>query len=350
MKILNTLILVLLAHNCFSQDTLFLDSNWGKTNRNNAKFFRIDIKENNKWTRTDYFFDSKRIQMKGTYLSIEPEIEDGYFERYHSNGQIKQKGNYANGKEIGEHLWYNSNGGLDAKENYKDGLLNGDYEEYYPNGKLMDKSSFQNGKQHGWTVYYREDGSKHSEGSFKNGKRDGDWKYFDNKGNIEGTTNFKTEYTIPEGDIFIELPTDDWSLFSHTNDKLIQYIFKREEVTDSLGRSIIPAIMLYVEDAKGYKQDLVFYSINKRMAFKNKGIVVDSILSPDKENYPLALKNSLIILTSYSDKGFDHILFMIHIITKSDKGIQLYMDMTKEIAPKYEEEFWNTIRSLKEIK
>ena len=58
----------------------------------------------------------------------------------------------------------------------------------------------------------------------------------------------------------------------------------------------------------------------------------------------------MLITASYSDKGLDHIFYMVYIITKDDKGIQLYMDMTKDIAYKYEKEFWTTLQSIKELK
>jgi hypothetical protein len=58
----------------------------------------------------------------------------------------------------------------------------------------------------------------------------------------------------------------------------------------------------------------------------------------------------MLITASYSDKGLGHILYMVYIITKEDKGIQLYMDMTKDIADKYEQEFWTTLQSIKELK
>jgi antitoxin component YwqK of YwqJK toxin-antitoxin module len=343
------LFLTFIAQICLGQDTIFFDAKWKPSTRENSEFLRIDRKTDGKWTRNDYFSKTMQLQMKGSYSSLDPEIEDGYFEWFHSNSKLKHKGNYEQGKEVGVHLWFNPNGNLEAKETYKNGLLNGDYEEYYPNGKLMDKSSFIDGKQDGWTVYFRETGSKQSEGNFKNGHRDGEWKFFTEKGDLDGTTIFKIEYEIPEAKLFIQLPNDEWSLTNKSDNGLIQYIFKRNEITDSLGRTIIPAIMLYIEDAKKFDQDLVQYSITKRMAFKSVRLKVDSIMTPSHKNYPIPFKNSLITLTSYSDKGFDHILFMIHIITKENKGIQLYMDMTKELVPEYEQEFWTTLKSLKEL-
>jgi antitoxin component YwqK of YwqJK toxin-antitoxin module len=352
MKAFLLLILTVSCCLCFGQDTLFFDNGWKPTTKMYAEFFRIDKKENGKWTRMDYFYKTKQLQMKGTYTSLIPEVEDGYFEWYHANGKLKHKGNYANGKHVGEHLWYNDNGNLEAKENYKEGKLDGTYEEYYPDNKLIVKTTFASGLQNGWTIYYREDGIKHSEGNFKNGNRNGEWKYYDENGNIENTTIFKIDYEIKEAKMFLQLPNDEWFLADNSNNKgLTQYIFKRNEIIDSNGRTIVPAIMLYIEDAKDYKQDLMVYSLQKRLAFSKMNIQINKILTPNDNDFPFSFfENAIFITASYSDKGFDHIFYMVHIINKEDKGIQLYMDMTKDIADEYEKEFWITLQSIKKAK
>jgi hypothetical protein len=51
---------------------------------------------------------------------------------------------------------------------------------------------------------------------------------------------------------------------------------------------------------------------------------------------------------SYTQNGIDHIFYMAHIIDKHDQGIQLYLDMTKDLGDQYEEEFLTTIRSIKD--
>lgn len=352
MKISINLLFLIISFNCFGQEPIFFDKDWKPTTSANAEFYRIEKKEGTKWLRTDYYFKTKQLQMKGIYSSLNPAKEDGYFEWYHSNGKLKHKGNYENGKSIGEHLWYGYNGNLEAIENYKNGKLDGVYEEYHPNGKLMDKSSFVEGLQNGWSIYCREDGTKQSEGNFKLGNRDGDWKYYDEKGKLKGTTIFKIDYEIKEAKMFLTLPNDEWSLADKSNKGITQYIFKRNEINDPNGLAIVPSILLYIEDAKNYNQDLVLYSLQKRLAFAKRNIRIGNkiLLSSDKEFPFTSFKNAMLITSSYSDKGIDHILYMIYIITKDDKGIQLYMDMTKNIADKYEREFWTTLQSIKELK
>lgn len=159
----------------------------------------------------------------------------------------------------------------------------------------------------------------------------------------------KTDVIISEANIFMQLPNSEWNLASKTEGEFARYIFKRTAIEDSEGREIVAAIMVFVEDASEYNQDVTNYSIVKRMQFQGKGIIVDKILVHEDEEYPLSYKNAYITMCSYADNGLEHILYMIHIIDKNNKGIQIYLDMTKDLVEKYEKEFWTTIKSIKEI-
>lgn len=349
MRAIPIFILSFVCQLAYSQDTLFLDTSWRPSSRINAAYFRIEKKENALWVRKDYYFTNAQLQMKGTYASLNPEIQEGYFEWYHPNGKLKHKGNYTRGKESGQHLWYSESGNLEAEENYSNGKLTGIYKEYHPNGQMSAKTTFIDGIQSGWTEYYRPDGTKHSEGAFNDGNRDGEWKYYDETGKILGLDTFKTKYKINQANMFIKLPNDEWRLANNQNGSQIGYVFKRTAVIDGQGNSIIPAIMVYVDDAKDYKKDVTLYSINKRAPFMRRGVKIDSTLIPMDKGFPLPYKNAYFMKASYTEKGLDHILYMIHIINKNDKGIQIYLDMTNSITDKCEEEFWTTIRSIKEI-
>lgn len=337
-----------LTNNAFGQDTTYFDSKWNESSKDNSQYYRVENKTGNNYERIDYFTSSNQIQMQGQYLSINPEIKTGEFLWYHSNGKLKHKGAYSDDKEIGEHIWYFDNGQIEAIENYKDGKLDGDFKEYHKNGNLSNETSFLTGLQSGMTKYFREDGSLHSAGAFKDGDRDGLWKYFDEQGVLLGTNEFKTDYVIPEANLFLKLPNSEWSLTDKIDGELTQYYFKRSPITDKNGMKIIPAIMVFVEDASKYKQDVTLYSIWKRKPFMEKGIKIEQTLIQDNEDYPLTYKNALFTKCSYTSNGLDHIFYMIHIINKDNKGIQIYLDMTKDIADEYESEFWITIKSIKE--
>lgn len=347
---LATLICILTIQYSFGQDSLFFDSKWKPTDKKSAVYYRIEKKVGGLWARNDFFVKGNQLQMTGTLKSIDPEIKEGKFEYYHSNGKLKHVGVYKEDKETGEHKWYSDNGTLEAIENYQKGKLNGVFTEYHPNGKVSIETSFKEGLQNGKTTYYRDDGTKHSDGDFKDGDRNGLWNFYDESGKINSTHEFKTDYIIVEAKMFIKLPNSEWELTNKTDGQIAQYIFKRSPIEDNEGREIVPAIMVYVEDATKYKQDVTLYSIEKRMQFQGKGIKVDKISIHENEDYPLTYKNGYLTTCSYSDNGLDHVLYMIHIINKDNKGIQIYMDMTKGIFDEYGQEFWTAMKSIKETK
>jgi len=58
---------------------------------------------------------------------------------------------------------------------------------------------------------------------------------------------------------------------------------------------------------------------------------------------------SVFITGEYSADGFDHIIYMAYIMDKQNRGIQIYMDMTKSVQNICNNEFMDFIRSVKEI-
>jgi antitoxin component YwqK of YwqJK toxin-antitoxin module len=75
----------------------------------------------------------------------EKNLRNGYWEGYFSNGKIKWKGNYINGKKDGYWVIYYFNGNLMWKGNYVNGIEEGYWENYYYNGNLWEKGNYING-------------------------------------------------------------------------------------------------------------------------------------------------------------------------------------------------------------
>ena len=69
------------------------------------------------FTVRDYYIGGA-YQMIGDYKSVDPEIEDGDFIFFHSNGQISHKGCYKNGQLVGDWSNYNRAGELIDNINY----------------------------------------------------------------------------------------------------------------------------------------------------------------------------------------------------------------------------------------
>jgi hypothetical protein len=166
----------------------------------------------------------------------------------------------------------------------------------------------------------------------------------------QNVTDLKTEYRIKEADLFVKFPNSNWDLANKEEGRLTQYIFKRKAITDNKERQIIPAVIICIEDASAYKQDVMLYSIERQKSFINMGVKIDTISIQSNAGYPLSYKNSCIYKCHYTDNETNHILYMIHIINKENKGIQIYLDMTQELAGEYEHEFIAVIKSIKEQK
>jgi hypothetical protein len=157
-----------------------------------------------------------------------------------------------------------------------------------------------------------------------------------------------TAISIPQSHVSLRLPNDKWKPAPETDSSKGVYFFKREAVKDGNGRSVIPAIMLFIEDARTYHQDAVQFSLVKRLPLMNKGLAIDQTLIHTDKGYPLTYVNGLFMKASYTQNGVPHLLYMVHVIDKHEEGIQLYLDMTKDLGEQYEKEMLATVRSIRE--
>jgi antitoxin component YwqK of YwqJK toxin-antitoxin module len=346
-----SILLLISGRETAAQDTLYFDKDWNSSPKNSAHYYRLHSKEGKSFIRRDYYVKGNALQMKGPYSSLSPEIKEGSFEWYHPNGKIRHKGSYKKDLPVGIHHWYRDDGKPEATENFVNGLLDGPYLEYHPNGQMSSKTAFLRDVQQGLTTYYYENGKKQSEGLFVNGNRDGEWKYYAETGELQGTKKFQIQHDMPEAGMTIRLPNDEWELASYSDKGITQYIFKRSPVRDSAGRDIMPAIMFYIEDATAYDQDVINYSLQKRIPFQKQNLEIEQpVMSPVDKDYPLPFRNSLLMKAHYNYKELDHIFYMVHVLTPDNKGVQIYMDMTTGIAAEYEKEFIQALSSISEMK
>jgi TonB family protein len=95
------------------------------------------------FTVRDYYIGGA-YQMIGDYQSIDPEIEDGDFLFFHTNGHISHKGSYQNGELVGDWAIYNRTGELTDKINY-DFDINETNKPHHDN-KDIDETAEFNGK------------------------------------------------------------------------------------------------------------------------------------------------------------------------------------------------------------
>lgn len=342
-----TLLGLLVSTIIVAQDTLYFDSIWQQSTKENAHYYRIDKKEKKFWLRTDYFLENNQIQMQGHIANLSTGRKEGVFKWFYKSGKLRQEGEFRKGEAIGLHRSYYSNGELEAEQLFnKKGDLHGEYKAYHENGKILLETHFVNGYQTGYTKYFRDNGTIHSEGNFSNGDRDGEWKFYDEEGTFLGVDYFQVDHYISEAGFLLTLPNSEWYLDSKNEGERVSYVFKREAVRDDQERWIIPSIVVLVEDLKGTnsEKDVVVYSLQQQISFKESGVSIEEILAPNSEGFPLSSKNTLFIKSSYLLDGFEHSLYMIHSITKKGKGIQVYFDITKDLDQEFQDEIQRAIR------
>lgn len=112
-------------------DTIYYNKDWKKTYSAYYTYYRTINRADGKFNVEDHY-RSGQIQMRGSFLALEPkEVEDGHFTYYTESG-IKTRDEY-----------------------FKEGLLEGDYLSYDTAGHLMLKMFFKHDKWDGHrTAYY----------------------------------------------------------------------------------------------------------------------------------------------------------------------------------------------------
>jgi protein TonB len=119
-------------------DTVYYSADWKKTTRDSASYYRV-IKEDGSMFKVEDHYLNGKLQMSGTYSSLNPEVRQGYFKYYSETGILTEEGEYDNNKHQGKWSSYYLAGQLGMVETYKDDNLDGDFILYYPDGKLRRK-------------------------------------------------------------------------------------------------------------------------------------------------------------------------------------------------------------------
>lgn len=91
-------------------DTIYFNANWEKTDSSNYAYYRIAVKEKNLFFVKDYY-KSNKLQMKGVFKSLDPEVKQGDFIWYFPNGRVNQKSYFENNLIKRTKIW-NTNGEL----------------------------------------------------------------------------------------------------------------------------------------------------------------------------------------------------------------------------------------------
>lgn len=85
-----------------SDSLVYYNHYWKQTTKDSAAFYRVVARQGSLFAVKDYYF-SGELQMQGSYSSLTPEIQEGYFIWYYDNGRKFVEGNYVHGQREG--IW-----------------------------------------------------------------------------------------------------------------------------------------------------------------------------------------------------------------------------------------------------
>ena len=119
-----------------------------------------------------------------SFKSHNSELYSGPAYLNHSNGELAMKGNYDNGKQVGEWNSFFDNGQLDINGFFKDGKMHGKHSFYHKNGILYRVTEYKNGNEDGDNIQYFQNGNKEYKEIYENGWLKSKTNY-DLSGNIE---------------------------------------------------------------------------------------------------------------------------------------------------------------------
>ncbi len=178
----------------------------GAQNRTDAAGLR-----QGKWTGT---YSNGAIRYKGQFLNGKPYgiflyyyptgtlkakmvyADSGHTARvisYHLNGKPMAKGKFVNRKKDSTWLYYSDiDGKLVLEENYSMGIKNGPVIIFYAKtGKPSERTEYKNGKKNGRWIKYFPDGKVSTSGFYKNDTLQGTYKVFDVTGKLLIRGNYK---------------------------------------------------------------------------------------------------------------------------------------------------------------
>jgi len=198
-----------------------------------------------------FYYDAGQLSSKGVFKNGKP---DGLIEKYYENGQLRRKINFKEG-QIADQLieLLDEDGRIIERENYKDGLKHGIYERYdidkrkkYDSKRLMFRCNYKKGKQHGIgeTFYSEGDQIILSRTTYQDGKRIEENNFHRNgllKSKIIGDENYTRESYDEKGKFISKYMFKNGKYFYDEDYKLIpKFIYKDGKIIDNFGRVLYP--------------------------------------------------------------------------------------------------------------
>ena len=116
----------------------------------------------------------------------------GWAKGMYDNGQVRQLGQFKDGKQDGlATRWYENGQKMGEVISYKDGKVTGLLTLWHENGQKKSDINYKDGKFDGLWVNWYENGQKRSEANWKDGKEDGVWIIYNDDGTEKRRLTYK---------------------------------------------------------------------------------------------------------------------------------------------------------------
>jgi len=184
---------------------IFFNQSFSQNNYNengNREGVWVDYYNNGQLRYKGVFNDGKEIGIFKYYYksgNLEKEllyIEDGVRAKvrvYYSNKSIKALGDYCVKKRCGTWDYFDDLGNIIIRENYKNGLLNGAYFIFF-DGALTDVYNYENGKKNGISKKFFPSGKVQIIKNYLNDKLHGRYELFNKKGKMIEVRNYSNGF------------------------------------------------------------------------------------------------------------------------------------------------------------
>ncbi len=124
---------------------------------------------------SEYYEDDGKIKLKAKYVEGK---KNGFYLKYHRNGNLKEKKSYEWNKEEGNDSVWHENGSMNNVTHYHQGIREGKYSGWYINGVLSDSGNYVNDSLEGFYYRYFESGKLKSLITYRKGSYEGELKTY----------------------------------------------------------------------------------------------------------------------------------------------------------------------------
>jgi antitoxin component YwqK of YwqJK toxin-antitoxin module len=147
------------------------------------------------------WWSDTQVKEEGDYVEGKP---DGELRRWHGNGSLAFEGRFDDGVPVGEARHFHPGGTLASTETWVDGHLEGPVTAYLPDGNRTSRVVFHGGLKDGEELQWRPDGQLAVSGQWIAGLPVGRWSFWDAGGLLRRQEHYWTADGVQVGRLVTE--------------------------------------------------------------------------------------------------------------------------------------------------